>query len=335
MLLFAFCFPFSLKLFQHLGKTRNDGADAKPLPVVIGRRATDDFTAFDIASNAGLGRYDDAVSYMAVPSHSDLSGEDGIVADVRGTGKADLRAEERVLADRRAMAYLHEVVDLRAATDSRFADARAVNAGVRLDFDVIFDNCRAGLDNFMPFSAVILGEAVAVRAYHDAILKDYVVSQPAILANDGVGMGEEVISNADIRIDDDMGQDGGVFADGTVFADHDVGADGRAVTDPGRGMDDGCWMNSGRVCRGRVKDCNGAGKGQIGIFNAQRRGFDFGEVRCDEDGSSARFFCEARVLGIGYKRDNSRARFFNTGDACNIGIRCTPAFRTQELSEFR
>lgn len=143
MLLFVFWFPLPFKLFQQLRQPRHDGAYTKPLAVVIRRGATDDLAIFDITPDPRLRSHNDAIADMAVPGHSDLSGENCIIANVRGAGQAYLRTEQRVFANRGAVSYLNEVVDLSAAADARFADTGAVNARIGLNFDIIFDDCRA------------------------------------------------------------------------------------------------------------------------------------------------------------------------------------------------
>jgi hypothetical protein len=43
-----------------------------------------------------------------------------------------------------------QVVDLGAGVDAGFADGGAVDGGVGLDLDVIFENSAAGLEDFVP-----------------------------------------------------------------------------------------------------------------------------------------------------------------------------------------
>ena len=73
------------------------------------------------------------------------------------------------------MTNLHEVVDFGPATDASFAYRRSIDAGVGLNLDVIFKNCRAGLDNFVP-SSLGAGEAKSVGADYDTVLQDDIVA---------------------------------------------------------------------------------------------------------------------------------------------------------------
>ena len=86
------------------------------------------------------------------------------------------------MADRATVADLDQVVDFRAAADAGLADAGAVDAGIGLDLDVVFDGNVAGLDDFVPAAGVVvivvvmLGEAETVAAYDYAVLEQNVVS---------------------------------------------------------------------------------------------------------------------------------------------------------------
>ena len=90
---------------------------------------------------------DGSVAYGAVPGDADLPGKDDAAADGARSGEADLGAEQCVAADRRAVAYLHQIVDLGPGVDASFADAGAVDAGVGLDFYRVFEDGGAGLLN--------------------------------------------------------------------------------------------------------------------------------------------------------------------------------------------
>ena len=146
------------------------------------------------------------------------------VADFRGAAESDLRAQQRVFADLRSVADLHQVVDLYAASDAGFADAGAVDAGVRLDFDIVFDDDRSRLRNLVPAAFRSLGEAKAIGADHDAVLQQHVVAEAAVLAHHGVRVREEVVADLHSAIDDHVRQQHGAFADLDILVDHDVRA---------------------------------------------------------------------------------------------------------------
>src|ERR1700674_196711 len=100
-----------------------------------------------------------------------------------------------MLTDVRAVADLHQIVDLGAAGNVGFADAGAVDAGVSLDFHIVLDDDRHGLRDFVPAAEIIFGEPETVGANDHAILQQHVIPQPAMFADYGVSVSQEVIAD--------------------------------------------------------------------------------------------------------------------------------------------
>jgi hypothetical protein len=111
-----------------------------------------------------------------VAGYADLAGEDDAFADGGGTGEAYLGAEEGVVAYGRAVAYLDEVVDLGSGVDAGFAYGGSIDAGVGLDFDGIFEDGGAGLDDLVPGAVGLLREAEAVGSDDSTVLQGDVVA---------------------------------------------------------------------------------------------------------------------------------------------------------------
>src|SRR5579859_12631 len=103
-------------------------------------------------------------------SRPSLAGKDRILAHFRGAGKPRLGTKQGIPADLGAMSYLRQVVDLSPVLDAGFAHAGAVNTGIGLYLDSIFQYCRARLHDLVPFSGVVPGESKAIRANDGAIL---------------------------------------------------------------------------------------------------------------------------------------------------------------------
>jgi hypothetical protein len=74
------------------------------------------------------------------------------------------------------VADLDEIVDLGSSVNAGFADGGAVDASVGLNFDVVFDNNRAGLNDFVPGSVGLAGEAEAIGSDNCSVLEDDVVA---------------------------------------------------------------------------------------------------------------------------------------------------------------
>src|SRR5690349_20638164 len=99
------------------------------------------------------------------------------------------------------MPNLCQVVDFRTAADACLAHAGAIDTSIRLNFDIIFDNHRPGLDDLTPLPTIVLGETKTITPHHDSILQNHVVADLAKLANDGMGVGEEIFPNSRPPID--------------------------------------------------------------------------------------------------------------------------------------
>ena len=112
-----------------------------------------------------------------------------------------MAADHVVGAKLGGVAYQDQVVDFGAAADAGFAHRRAVDAGVGLDFDVVFENSGAGLDHFVPRAVLPFGEAQAVAADDGAGLEDYAVAYAAVFADYGVSVGEEMVSDFGALVD--------------------------------------------------------------------------------------------------------------------------------------
>src|ERR1700760_1543579 len=164
------------------------------------------------------------------------------------------------------MTHLYEIVDLGASSDAGLPDTGAIDTRIGLNLHLVFDDGRAGLDDLVPFPGIVLGKAVAVGADHDTVLQNDMVSDPAVFADDSMRVGEEMIANMDIGVDHNVRKDGGVIADSAVLADHNIGANGGVLPHFRCGVNDRRWMYTGRIDRGRVKDFDGASKGEIWIF---------------------------------------------------------------------
>ena len=99
-----------------------------------------------------------------------MSREDDAAAGGGGTGEASLSAEHGVGTDVAGVSDKDQVVDFCAVADARFADGGAVDAGVGLNFDVVFEHGGARLDDFVPGAVLAFGEAEAVGSDDCAVL---------------------------------------------------------------------------------------------------------------------------------------------------------------------
>src|SRR5580704_17258637 len=117
-----------------------------------------------------------------------------------------------MVANAGAMTNLYQIVDLSATGNVGFADAGAVDAGIRLDFHVVLDDYWHRLRDFVPVAEIIFRESEAVRANNHAVLQHHVVSNAAVLADDGVSMCHEVVADFHPLINNYVRQYYSVFA---------------------------------------------------------------------------------------------------------------------------
>src|SRR6266853_3146254 len=123
------------------------------------------------------------------------------------------------------MADLNKVVNFSSGLDAGLANRGAVDARIGLNLDGIFKNRRPGLNDLVPATVRLAGKAEAVSAYNGSVLQNNIIAKMAMLADNGVGMSEEIIANLHVGIEDNMGQDRGVVADRDVIANNSISAD--------------------------------------------------------------------------------------------------------------
>src|SRR5580692_7252348 len=153
-----------------------------------------------------------------------LSGKHHVFSYPRGASQPYLGAKKCILAHDRSVANLHQIIDLHPAGYFGVADARPVDAGVCLTLHPITENRCAALRNFMPFAAIFLCESESIRAHHGTILQNDAIPQVTAFAHNGMGMGEAILSQTRLRVDNHMGQEGRILADNRSGSYHHVGS---------------------------------------------------------------------------------------------------------------
>lgn len=287
------------------------------------RRAADHFPGFDVTVSAALRGDNHSVPNVAMSGDADLPGENHVLADGGGARESDLGADEGVFSDAGAVSHLDEVVDFRTVRDMCLTDAGAIDAGVGLDFDIVVENGSSGLNDFVPVSGVVFGEAESIRADDGSVLKDDVVAEFAVLANHSVRVGKEIVSDVNAFIDHNVRKQDAVVADDDPGPDDNVRADVGVLAKLGGTVHDGGGVNAGGVSGRVVEQFNCLRKCQIRILDAQRgggRSGKAGKVLGHEHGRGASGLRHRGVLGIGDKGDVSARGLLDADDASDIGI---------------
>jgi len=216
---------FSPHELDQVRQSSEHGYAPKPKLIVNRGVAAHDRPRRNVIGDSTLRGSDRAIPDRAVSGHSNLSCKNDFLSNLSGSGQAHLRAKQRIFPDAGSMSHLHQVVDLRPAGDTRFANAGTIDTRVCLDLNVVLNDSRPRLYYLAPMTELILGEAEPVASDHNAVLQDHIVSDPAILADNRMGMGQEVIADFCAAIDDRVRKQDSVVANLNVFANHDVWAD--------------------------------------------------------------------------------------------------------------
>src|SRR5271169_654464 len=188
-----------------------------------------------------------------------------------------------MLADSRAVSNLREVIDLYATRDAGFAHTGTIDAGVGLHLHIALENGWAGLSDLLPVISVA-GETEAVAADDRSVLQNDVVAELAVLPNNGMSVGKEVIADARSAVDDNMRQEHCVVAGGNVVVNYDIRADMSIGADFRRSSYHRRGMNPLGVARRLIEQIDGPRKGEVWVLAAQHGARRGREVLGDNDG---------------------------------------------------
>src|ERR1700676_3013683 len=141
-----------------------------------------------------------------------------------------------MLSNMRAMADLHQIVDLGASRNVGLADAGAIDAGIGLDFHVVFDDDRHRLRDLVPVAEIVFGESETIPTNDHPILQQNIISQTALLADDRMSVSHEVLADFNVTVDNHVRQQNGVLPDFDIFANYHIWPDVCAFSDSGGTM---------------------------------------------------------------------------------------------------
>ena len=120
------------------------------------RCANDDRPGRYIVRHTGLGTDDGPVTNRQVANHSYLTGHRHIVADDDATGDPCAGTDDAVVTDNAVVSNLHEIIDLRAASNAGRAEATAIHTGVGTDFNIVANLHRPDLGDLLAFAPDVL-----------------------------------------------------------------------------------------------------------------------------------------------------------------------------------
>src|SRR5262245_50572859 len=129
------------------------------------------------------------------------------------------------------MADLHEIIDLRAAANARFADCCSIDGGVRADLDIVLQHDNPRLNNLVVTAVCLLRVAEAVRTDTGAVLQNDIVPNLAELTHRRVRVRFEVVTDSSAardvheRVKRAVGSDYHVIFNDSEWADRGTFAD--------------------------------------------------------------------------------------------------------------
>ncbi len=196
------------------------------------RRAPQDFSTADVLSvkDSALSSDNCIGIEPRVFSNPDLPSQDRVRTDGRTPGNSRLGCDNSVFADFHVVRDLDEIIQFRAAPHNRGFQRTAVDAGVRSDFDIVFDDHAANLRE-LDVAVPILHKAESIGSDHSARVDDHIVS------------------DFHVGIDRDTRMQHTPVTDPHTFSNHAPGPDRGSLADNRAGLD-----NSGRM-NGCARSC--------------------------------------------------------------------------------
>ena len=198
--------------------------------------------------DAALAADDGVIVKPRVLADADLTADEALRANCRTAGDTCLRGDDRVLADFNVVGNLDQVIKLHAAANDGRFERSPIDAGVRADFDIIFDDHLSYLWKFNARDAVF-NETESIGADNSAGVNDHAISDLDIFIDNNPGIQRAVIADSCSFTDITAGfDDAGIAHNGSSF-DHHARPNLDAIADIGIGSDSCAWMNSGLIQR--------------------------------------------------------------------------------------
>jgi len=180
---------------------------------------------------------------MSVIAESYLTSDNAIIFDNGAAGDPGLGSDDASLADLHVVSYLHEVVDLRSFTDPGLAESSAIDACVRSDLNVVFNNDRSDLRELVVLTRLIFDVTKAIGSDDDSRVEYNIVADRTSVFDKDVRMKYAVATDRDRVADLCAGTDlrpftdNGFVSDARERTDKDVVAECRSFRHHRGGVD--------------------------------------------------------------------------------------------------
>src|SRR5262245_27675863 len=185
----------------------------KEFPQGPHRRAPQHFASTNVfaVQNSTLAANDGVVVESGVFAYSNLTADQAMRSEAGAAGDAGLGSNDGVFADINVVGNLDEIVELHASADECSFQRTPINARVRSDFDIIFN------DDFSDLWKLHMGRAVSHKS--ESIGPDH-----------RARMNHHTVSNRYFRINRNTWIKCAVITDDCVFADVAAGFDNGGST---------------------------------------------------------------------------------------------------------
>jgi hypothetical protein len=178
------------------------------------------------------------------------------------------------------------------------------------------------LDDLVPAPLVVFGKSETISADHSSVLENHVVSQTAVLTDNGVRMRKEAMADLSTFIDDSVRKYYGVVSDHGITPDAHIWTNVGILAESCRLVDHGRTVDPRRISWHLIKKLERLCECKIGVLRAQRGGGSSrqaGEILAHQNGR--------RIGGL---RCGKVFRIRNKGD-----LGCAGCFDASHAGDFR
>src|SRR5437763_12914749 len=160
-------------------------------------------------------------------------------------GEPGLRRDDHIFSNLYVVANMHQVVDLRPASDARNIQRSAVNGCVSSDLDVVFNFQSADLRELLIASGLLIAHiAESVTPQHRARVNNYSITNANARIDGYVRIQFAVSSDHDVGSHHTSRPDSRVVADLHTLAEHHISAHIYTCAGPNLRGHNGSRMNS-------------------------------------------------------------------------------------------
>src|SRR5579863_5506089 len=144
---FSFQSVHSLDQFWYFAQA---GLPSQLITMILRRIPADERTVRYVAPHHRMARNRHARADRNVSSKCRHAADARSISDVRRSGQTRMSCDCDAASNAAVVTDLHEIIDLRAVTDSRCTGLRTIDTAVGADFDVVAENDRSDLRDLHP-----------------------------------------------------------------------------------------------------------------------------------------------------------------------------------------